>query len=397
MKLLTTFFSMLIGTCFSDYILTPKRQLIEKNNLNVMEWIDFAEEHDLSVLADFDGTMDLKSTFYITSNENYFKYKSTLERFYDIEEDSRVYLNTSFTFKLGSDVKSENGVWHLSRVIQREHVNKNVNFPYSNSGQCHTNNDYIIDTYIVDTGIDVNHPQFENRAVWTANFADNIDRDCNNHGTHVAGLVGSKDYGVCVDANLHAIKVLSCDGSGSMGGVIKGIEMAYQLHREKSKKSSKTVKSIINMSLGGGKSLALNRAVEACVENDQHFYIVVAAGNEDNDACGTSPASVSTILTVMASDVSDNRAWFSNWGRCANVYAPGVDVLSTFPDGKTAVLSGTSMASPVMAGVLNHFIDMYPEKNMSDMLLYIKNSSTKNVIFNNKKYTKNYLVYLHRE
>lgn len=394
MKLLTAFFSMLIGSCFSDYILTPKRHLVDNGRFNTMEWVNFAEEHDLVVLAEFS---DLKSTFYIASDSTYFRYSSTFDKFYDVEEDKRVYLNSSFTFKLGDNIKSESAAWHLGRVTQRENSNKNTNFPYSKSGQCHVNSNLVIDTYIVDTGIDITHPQFENRAVWAGNFADNIDRDCNNHGTHVAGLVGSKDYGVCVDAKLHAIKVLSCDGSGSLSGVIKGIEMAYQLHQEKSKKSSKTVKSIINMSLGGGKSVALNKAVEACVESDPHFYVVVAAGNEDSDACNTSPASVSTILTVMASDSSDNRAWFSNWGRCANVYAPGVDVLSTFPDGKTAVLSGTSMASPVMAGVLNHYIDMFPQNTMADMLKYIKNSSTKNVIFNNKKYTKNYFVYLHRD
>lgn len=394
MKLLSAFLTMCISTCLSDYILTPKRHLLENDRLGLMEWVNFAEEHELTVLASF---FDLGSTFYITSNENYYRYKTTFEKFYDVEEDRMVYLNSSISFKLGKNVESENSAWHLGRVVQKKNVDRQMNFPYAKSGQCHTNTNYVIDTYIVDTGIDISHPQFENRALWTANFADNIDRDCNNHGTHVAGLVGSKDYGVCVDANLHAIKVLSCDGSGSLSGVIRGIEFAYQTHKEKSKTSSKKVKSIINMSLGGGKSVALNKAVEACVADDPHFYVVVAAGNEDSDACNTSPASVSSILTVMASDSSDNRAWFSNWGRCANVYAPGVDVLSTFPGGQTAVLSGTSMASPVMAGVLNHYIDMFPEKTMADMLQYIKTSSTKNAIFSNKKFTKNYLVYLHRE
>lgn len=393
MKLFETTLTILSIANFglSNYILTPKENLLNSNVFKQKEWKEFAEEHNLSLLAEFSDNM----VFYTTDKESYNMYKNTLVKFYDIEEDQQISLGQSFTFKLGNE-KSASEAWHLNRIVQGKNVDKTFAFPYSHPGQCHTNTEYVIDTYIVDTGIDINHPQFEGRAKWLANFADGIDRDCNNHGTHVAGLVGSKDYGVCVDANLYAIKVLTCEGSGSLSGVIRGIELAYQTHQTKTKASSKKVKSLINMSLGGGRSVALNKAVEACVANDPNFYVVVAAGNEDNDACDTSPAGVSSVLTVMASDSSDNRAWFSNWGRCANVYSPGVDILSTFPDNKTATISGTSMASPVMAGVLNHYIDMFPEYTMADMLDYVKKVSTKNVIYNNKKYTKNYFVYLNR-
>ena len=139
------------------------------------------------------------------------------------------------------------------------------------------------------------------RVTWLANFVDNMDIDCQSHGTHCAGIVGSQTYGVCKDANLFAIKVLDCRGSGSLSGVIQGIEYAYQRHLEESEKSDKIHKSIISMSLGGGYSKIVNTAVEKTLENE-HFYVVVAAGNEDNDACKVSPASANGVLTVMASD-----------------------------------------------------------------------------------------------
>jgi cerevisin len=255
-----------------------------------------------------------------------------------------------------------------------------------------------IDTYIVDTGIDITHPEFEGRATWGSNFADSKDTDCNNHGTHVSGLVGSLSYGVCTDANLIAVKVLDCNGSGSTSSVIKGIEWAFNSHLQKSKNDTggKTVKSIINMSLGGGYSRALNKALETTVRNN-NFYVVVAAGNENEDACNASPASSKSILTVMASDMDDNRAWFSNWGKCANIYAPGVNVLSTIPNNQFASYSGTSMASPVTAGVLNHYLDMFPSYNMKQIMEAISKYSSHNVIQGGSKpSTVSNLIYLSR-
>jgi hypothetical protein len=339
--------------------------------------------------------------FYKTSHENLIKYRSTLTQFFDIEEDVMITLNDS-NFILVDEVdsklkvKSTDVSWHLDR-ISKHNLPLDGTYPYSKPGSCHTNSDIIIDTYIVDTGIDVNHPQFGGRAVWSENFADSTDTDCNNHGTHVAGLVGSVDYGVCKDANLHAVKVLDCKGSGSTSGVIQGIEWVYKSHVSKTKtQSSKVVKSIINMSLGGGFSRALNKAIEYGVKKDNNFYVVVAAGNEDQDACDGSPSSVKSILTVMASDKDDNRAWFSNWGSCADLYSPGLNVLSTIPNGKTAVYSGTSMASPVLAGVLNHYVDMYPDMNMKLIKKQMISMSSQNVISGERKNTSKNLVYLER-
>lgn len=270
--------------------------------------------------------------------------------------------------------------WHLSRITQRNRNDtENKPFPYKNNGSCHTDPGVTVNTYIIDTGIDRDHPQFDSRVKWGENFVDNVDTDCNGHGTHVAGIIGSRDYGVCVDAKMIAVKVLDCEGSGSLSGVIRGLEWVYNEHNQ-----NRSVVTVVNLSLGGSRSRILNEAVEACLENNPNFHIVVAAGNENNDACNSSPASARGVISVMASDKDDFRASFSNYGKCTTMYAPGVDIISTIPNGKLAKFSGTSMASPIVAGVLNHHL------NRNTSLL----NTTKNVIRNNKKDTYNRLIYL---
>lgn len=375
------------------YILTPKEEF---NNFEVHK---ISGEHDLKVFAEFKEHNYLP--FYTTSRENLIKYRSTLSQFFDIEEDVIIRLKENdFVLvenNLETDILNNQTTvpWHLDRISKRD-LPLDGTYPYSQSGSCHINSDINIDTYIVDTGIDVEHSQFGGRAVWGNNFVDSKDTDCNSHGTHVAGLIGSNDYGVCKDANLYAVKVLDCEGSGSLSGVIKGVEWVYKTHVTKTKTLSKTLKSIINMSLGGGFSKALNKAIEYGVKNNDNFYVVVAAGNEDQDACNGSPSSVKSIFTVMASDKDDNRAWFSNWGSCADIYSPGVNVLSTIPNGQTAVYSGTSMASPVLAGVLNHYVDMYSDLNMLEIKEKVLSMSTKNAISGNKRSTVSDFVYLER-
>jgi cerevisin len=156
-----------------------------------------------------------------------------------------------------------------------------------------------------------------------------------------------------------------------------------------------TVRSIISMSLGGGKSISINRAVEACLKSNT-FYIAVASGNEDSDACNTSPASANGVFSVNAMGKDDSRAYFSNYGICTDIYSPGVDILSTIPGNKTAVFSGTSMATPVLVGVLNHYIDQFPDMNMAQIKEKMLSDATKNSITSNQKNTANLLVYLDR-
>lgn len=383
-----SFFSTLVNSILGQqYILVPKEELAS----SLLNFGNIANEYNLRKFASFsfnEGPLD----YYIADHEQVIGNRQMLSNFFDIEEDVTLTLNSfQQPFVMSNDVTP----WHLDRISKRS-LPLDGTYPYNHSGTCNQNDNIHIETYVVDTGIDIDHPEFGGRAAWGANFVDDKDTDCNNHGTHVAGLIGSNSYGVCKDAHLYAVKVLDCRGSGSLSGVINGIEWVYNTHLKRSKEVKRTLKSIINMSLGGGFSRALNRAVENCVKSNRHFYVVVAAGNENNDACSTSPAGVASIITVMASDKNDNRAWFSNWGSCANVYSPGVDVLSTIPGGNTAVYSGTSMASPVMAGVLIHYIDMYPEKDIKTMMKFLKTEGTKDIIRSNKQKTPNLLVYLNR-
>jgi hypothetical protein len=384
MKLLV--FGSLFGlvASMSNYVLIPKHTI---EHQSVQDMYAVALEHGLEPLV----TAPFFPVF-VSDHANLLKYRNTLNALYEIEEDSIFSITAAEETIFLSDGTWNTDTWHLNRIVQREHPIES-DFPFVNSGSCHRNTNVTINTYIIDTGIDITHPSFNGRAVWGSNFVDTEDTDCNNHGTHVAGLVGSSTHGVCVDANLIAVKVLDCDGAGSLTGVIRGIEWAFKDHIQKKETSNMTVKSVINMSLGGGYSKALNKAVQYCIDNDKDFNIVVAAGNENQDACDGSPASVQDVITVMASDHNDKRAWFSNWGSCANVYAPGVDIISTIPDESFAKYSGTSMASPIVAGVLNHYIDMHPNMSFQEIKNVLLKSATLDVIQNNKK-SNNSLVYL---
>jgi len=366
----------------SKYILTSKNV---KSDL-------IAQDHNLELLAKFSDV-----TFYTTTHDNLMKYKRTFSDFYQIEEDMEIKLNNQ-EFKSNTNLNvnilqnKTNLIvapvpWHLGRITNRN-LPLGEKFPYD---KCHTNTDIDIHTYVIDTGIDIHHPEFEGRATWLANFVDSDDTDCQSHGTHCAGLIGSKTYGVCKDAKLFAVKVLDCQGSGSTSSVISGIAYAFKRHLQQDKK----VRSIVSMSLGGGFSYALNKAVLATTK-DNHFYFAAAAGNENADACKTSPASVKEIFTVMASDRNDNRAWFSNWGKCADIYSPGVDIISTIPNGKTASYSGTSMACPALVGVLNHYIDQNPELAMRELKEKVLSDATNDHIIGDKKQTSNLLVFLNR-
>lgn len=200
-----------------------------------------------------------------------------------------------------------------------------------------------VTAYIIDTGADLDHPDFGGRMSSGYDAVDNDDdaSDCQGHGTHVAGTIGGETWGVAKQADLVAVRVLDCNGSGSYAGVIAGIDWVAQNAQKP---------AVANMSLGGGFNQGLNDAVSAAIGAGVTF--AVAAGNDyAQDACDSSPASTPDALTVGATDSSDARANFSNIGSCVDVFAPGVDITSTWLDGGTNTISGTSMASPHVAGV----------------------------------------------
>lgn len=372
--------------CLSKVLLlVPKPHTMSMLDLN-----EFNLEHDIHEFVNINDVI-----IYKTESTNYL---NTLHQLFYVEEEQIYkisfldtiyydFMNTVDTIFNETEVP-----WHLSRVSRRDLPLDNT-FPYQN---CNTNNDIIINNIVIDTGIDIHHPEFEGRVTWLGNYADDDDRDGNSHGTHCAGLIGSRTYGVCKDANLFAIKVLGSDGSGTTSGVIAGINAAFKHHLKMTKGTkSKIVKTVVSMSLGGGKSIVLNRAVQATLK-DINFYFAAAAGNENADSCNTSPASVKEIFTVMANDRYDKRAYFSNFGNCADIYSPGVNIESTIPNGKTAIYSGTSMATPIFVGVLTHYINMYPELDMKAIKEKILKEATKDHIKSNVRNTNNLLVYLHR-
>jgi cerevisin len=226
-----------------------------------------------------------------------------------------------------------------------------------------------VDAYVVDTGTNCEHVDFEDRARWGKTFVfGDDDVDGNGHGTHCSGTIAGKKYGVAKKANLIAVKVLNAQGSGSMSDVVKGVEYAAEAHVKKVKDAKagkvKGFKgSTANMSLGGGKSPALDAAVDGAVDAGLHF--AVAAGNDNADSCKYSPAAAEKAITVGASTIFDERAYFSNYGKCNDLFAPGLNILSTWIGSKYAVntISGTSMASPHIAGLLAYFLSLQPSSD----------------------------------
>lgn len=305
-----------------------------------------------------------------------------------------VYVPESSDFGFGFE-EFQTIPWNLDR-ISKKHLPLNNSYAYSEAGSCHKNKNVIINTYIVDTGIDSTHPEFQGRAKFLENFSgDGIPTDKNNHGTHCAGSVGSKTYGVCKDANLFGVKVLDGNGAGTTSGVLAGMDYVFNRHQQQVKENS-NVRSIMSMSLGGGYSSAMNKAVEKMITTSNTFYIVVASGNENQDACDVSPASARGVFTINAMDRYDQRASFSNYGPCTDIYSPGVDIQSTIPNGRTAVYSGTSMATPQNVGILNHYLDMYPDLNMKGIKEKMLSDATKDTISGNPRKTSNLMVYLNR-
>ena len=227
-----------------------------------------------------------------------------------------------------------------------------------------------VDVYVIDTGIHINHNEFEGRASWGKTVPRNdVDEDNNGHGTHCAGTIASRKYGVAKAANVIAVKVLGSNGSGSMSDVIEGVMFAARSAAKKAAAAAAELKatgrtnhkgSVANMSLGGGKSKALDDAVDGAVDVGLHF--AVAAGNDNRDACSYSPAGAEKAVTVGASTLGDERAYFSNFGPCVDVFAPGLNILSTWIGAEDArnTISGTSMASPHTAGLLAYLLSIHP-------------------------------------
>ena len=256
-------------------------------------------------------------------------------------------------------------IWNLDRIDQRV-LPLDGTYGYGPTGAGVT-------AYIVDTGILSTHTEFGGRVApgYTAFDDEYGTEDCNSHGTHVAGTVGGAEYGVAKDVGLVPVRVLNCTGAGSSSGVIAGLDWIA---------ANRSGPTVVNMSLGGGLSPALDAAVQNLVASG--VTVVVAAGNSNADACNYSPARVAEALTTGATTSSDARAWYSNTGACVDLFAPGSSVLSAVIDGDTSsgLKSGTSMAAPHVAGVAALLLQGLPSATPGQIMTTVLEASTSGVL-----------------
>ncbi|MFI8503207.1 S8 family peptidase [Streptomyces sp. NPDC085524] len=287
-----------------------------------------------------------------------------------VEEDASVQV------PMPTALRAPSNSWGLDRIDQRN-LPLDEDFTTRGDGAGVT-------AYILDSGIDYAHEEFGGRAAFGFDAVGDgrQGQDCTGHGTHVAGTVAGATFGVARKANLVSVRVLGCDGSGSWSGVIAGMDWVAKNARQP---------AVLNGSLGGDRSAAVNNAATALFEAG--VLPVVAAGNSSVDACSFSPASATGVVTVAASDQFDEETGFTDYGPCVTLYAPGQAIVSAKLGGGSVALNGTSMATPHVTGVAALYKQAHPSAAPAEVAGWLVNESTKDVVTGVGPGTPNRLLY----
>lgn len=265
--------------------------------------------------------------------------------------------------------------WGLDRIDQLQRpLSKTYTYTYTGAG---------VSAYIIDTGLQANHPDFGGRASNVYDALGGTGADCNGHGTHLAGIVGGTVYGVAKGVRLRGVRALDCNGSGSIAGVVAAIDWV---------RANAQKPAVANLSLGGGSSATMNTAVTNLA--NAGIFVAVAAGGSNSDACNYSPASVPIAYTVAAVDKNDVRASSSNYGPCVDAYAPGVAIKSDWLNSGTATLSGTSMSAAFVTGAAALYKQARGDAGSATVNAWLNADATPNVVVNNPPNTPNRLLYV---